>query len=82
MYLEMSYLPSGVVSRGAGCAYNSAPGIYTRVSHFLPWIEEHVDDDACEWPRVHFLSFSDVNNQAQDASFIATRSEIKHFYKW
>ena len=44
----MSYLPPGVVSRGAGCAYNSAPGIYTRVSHFLPWIEEHVDDDACE----------------------------------
>ena len=37
------YLVAGVVSLGQGCGLG-VPGIYTRVSTFVPWIERIV------WP--------------------------------
>nr|XP_032526309.1 serine protease snake-like isoform X1 [Danaus plexippus plexippus]XP_032526310.1 serine protease snake-like isoform X1 [Danaus plexippus plexippus] len=38
------YLVMGVTSFGRSCGLQGAPGVYTRVSHFLPWIERTV------WP--------------------------------
>ncbi len=35
------YVTSGVVSNGYGCAQVGWPGLYTRVSYYLDWIEKN-----------------------------------------
>ena len=41
---QPQYKICGITSWGAGCGNNGYPGVYTRVSKYIDWIDQHTGD--------------------------------------
>ncbi|XP_037777552.1 proclotting enzyme-like [Penaeus monodon] len=46
--VDGKYVLLGITSYGHGCATPGVPGVYTRVSSFIPWIEGHIEEGYCD----------------------------------
>lgn len=44
-YQGGTWVQLGIVSWGAGCAEAQSPGVYTRVTDFLDWINGHIENN-------------------------------------
>ncbi|KAM4702025.1 uncharacterized protein O3C94_002952 [Discoglossus pictus] len=53
-YRDTYYL-TGIVSWGKGCASVGTYGVYTRISRYIDWLEEHMQDNDIDIPFTNYL---------------------------
>lgn len=60
---QPQYKICGITSWGAGCGHNGYPGVYTRVSKYINWIDQHTGDYSnggdYDWTDFEFHSYKD-----------------------
>jgi len=50
MYIFIFFL--GIVSWGRGCGRSHFPGIFTKLTNYIGWLKDHLDDE-CVCPPPH-----------------------------
>ena len=78
---------AGIVSSGSGCADPKYPGLYSRVTSFLPWLRQYVplpqsppgaptavQVKALQGGRVYVSWTAPVNDGGAEVSYVATSS--------
>jgi len=50
MYIFIYFL--GIVSWGRGCGRSHFPGIFTKLTNYIGWLKDHLDDE-CVCPPPH-----------------------------
>ena len=57
----------GIVSRGIGCARRQAPGIYTKITSYIDWINGHINKKKrYRCSRFNKKSFSKKSSSTKD----------------
>lgn len=68
---------SGITSSGQGCARPYSPGLYTRVSYFVPYIESIINSSYSKSTTPTSPSTTDVNNPESTSNWLDESYERK-----
>ena len=63
---ESQFKICGITSWGAGCGKNGFPGVYTRVSEYLDWIDQHTNEGYSNTSEDYSNTYEDYSNTNED----------------